>query len=287
MLPQISIIIPVYNEEKSILRVINELKSLLIKYYKNDEIEVIVVNDGSRDNTAEILASIDGISLYNHSVNRGYGSALKTGIRCARGSYILILDADNTYPIDLIPKLIKNCEVFDMVVGARALSNENFSMIRKPAKYIIGQLANYLAGFEIPDLNSGFRIFRKDIADKYFKILPDGFSFTTTITLAMLCNGYNVNYIPIDYYSRIGKSKFRPINDTFNLVGLIWRTVMYFNPLKVLLPFVIVSLVCTMISIFFDIYYYKDFTDKTIILFLAFIQISILTLLADIIDKRS
>ncbi len=122
---------------------------------------------------------------------------------------------------------------------------------------------------------------------KYYKILPSGFSFTTTITLAMLCNGYNVEYIPIPYERRLGKSKFKPIKDTMNLINLLWRTTLYFNPLKIFLPFVVISFILSSASFVYDIIIRSDLTDKTIILFLAFVQITIITLIADLIDKRN
>ena len=125
-----------------------------------------------------------------------------------------------------------------------------------------------------------------EYSGKFYKILPSGFSFTTTITLAMLCNGYNVHYLSIPYEKRVGKSKFRPFEDTANLINLIWRTIMYFNPLKIFLPFVVGSLLLLIISLLYDILIINDLTDKSVILFLAFVQITIITLIADLIDKR-
>jgi glycosyltransferase involved in cell wall biosynthesis len=281
----LSAIIPVYNEEKSIIRVINNLKNILTDMTVKSEI--IVVDDGSTDKSQEILQKIHGIKYFRHPKNIGYGGALKTGIKNAKGDIIVITDGDDTYPNEIIPELIKKMDKYDMVVGARAINDPNIPLIRKPVKWFLGKLANYLAETNIPDLNSGLRSFRKENAMNFYKILPSGFSFTTTITLAMHSNGLKVKYIPIEYRKRAGKSKISPINDTINFIQLIFRTIMYFNPLKVFLPIAGIVFVAFMISTAIDIFFLKNFTDKTVILFLAFIQILVVGLLADLIDKRS
>ncbi len=122
-----------------------------------------------------------------------------------------------------------------MVVGSRTGKDVNIPFIRKPAKWFLNFLANYLSGTHIPDLNSGLRVLKKTLVERYFNILPSGFSFTTTITLAMSCNDYQVCYHPIDYYKRVGKSKIRPIHAYYFLL-LIIRTIVFFNPLKIFLP---------------------------------------------------
>jgi len=286
-IPKASIVIPVYNEEDSISQLIENIHQILNKFYDKNEIEILIVDDGSEDDSSQVISEIKNIRFFRHPKNQGYGSALKTGIKHAKSDIILIIDADKTYPVEYIPELLNKIDDYDMVVGSRSLKSENIPFIRKPAKYLIGKLANYLAETNIPDLNSGFRVFKKDIALKYYKILPSGFSFTTTITLAMLCNGYNVDYISIPYERRLGKSKFRPIKDTMNLINLLWRTTMYFNPLKIFLPFVFISFILSFISFLYDVVIHNDLTDKTIILFLAFVQITIITLIADLIDKRN
>ena len=145
-----------------------------------------------------------------------------------------------------------------------------------------------MTGVRIPDLNSGLRVFRKDVAQQFSRILPDGFSFTTTITLAMLERGYRVKYIPINYHSRAGKSKIRPIYDTLNFVQLILRTTMYFAPLKVFLP---TALFLGMLGLFIMIYskvVLGKLMDVTVVVtFLAALQIAMTGLLADLVDKRS
>ena len=281
----VTVIVPVYNEEKAIEKVIANIKAALteldIKY------EIIVVDDGSTDQSSEIIRNIDGITYMQHPTNTGYGSALKTGLRYAQGEFVVITDGDGTYPNQAIPSLIRASAEHDMVVGARSINDHNIPLVRKPAKWLLGKLANYLSETVIPDLNSGLRVFRRDVALRFYKIFPSGFSFTTTITLAMHCNGYRVKYVPIEYNKRSGKSKIRPIHDTINFIQLILRTVMYFNPLKIFLPIATFVFIAFLLSSLVDIVVRENLTDKTVIFFLAFVQILVLGLLADLIDKRN
>ncbi len=238
----VSIIIPAFNEEASIAEVIGEVRSLL-KAAKITH-EVIIVDDGSKDNTAAI-AQESGAHVIQHYRNRGYGASLKTGIRAARYDQIVITDADGTYPVNRIPELLDKLKNADMVVGARVSQNVNIPLVRKPAKWMLRKLASYITGEKIYDLNSGLRAFRKGCLTQYLGILPDKFSFTTTITVAMLSDNYRVVYLPIDYYKRAGKSKIVPWN-FFEFIALVLRLSMFFNPLKVFVP---VALGCFAIGI--------------------------------------
>lgn len=280
----LSVIIPAYNEEKAIEQTIQSLKKELNRLDLN--YEIIVVNDGSTDKTKEILGTIEGIKLINHPENQGYGAALKTGIKNNGYDWILIIDADKTYPVEAISNLITHAPNYDMVIGARTGKKAKIPLIRKPAKWVINKLANYLSGIKIPDLNSGLRIIKKSLLEKFIFILPDGFSFTTTITLAALTNGYGVKYIPIDYHKRIGKSKFKPIKDTLNFIQLIIKTVLYFNPLRVFIP---LSLILFLLGI--GIFIYSNFfTPKilettTAVLIISSIQLLAVGMIADLIVK--
>ncbi len=149
--------------------------------------EIIVINDGSSDRTGEVARTLP-VTLIEHETNRGYGASLKDGLQRAKGEYILIADADGTYPLADIPRLAADIPTFDMVIGARTGDLVKIPFLRRLGKWILTQLAEYLSRQKIPDLNSGFRIFRKDVAMRFFAMYPDGFSFTTTITLAMLTN---------------------------------------------------------------------------------------------------
>jgi glycosyltransferase involved in cell wall biosynthesis len=228
----ISIVIPAFNEEGAIAGGIREVREVMES--SGYEYEIIVVDDGSEDNTAD-LARAEGVKLIELPENQGYGAALKAGIRRTAHEIIVITDADGTYPAKFIPDLVGQLGMYDMVVGARTGSNVAAPLVRMPAKWVLRKLAGYLAGRHIPDLNSGLRVMRKSLIRRFLHLLPSGFSFTTTITLAALCSGSLVKYSPIDYHERIGKSKIRPAH-AFDFTLLIIRTIVYFNPLKVFIP---------------------------------------------------
>jgi glycosyltransferase involved in cell wall biosynthesis len=283
-----SIIVPAYNEEGVIGDFLCELVQIL---NKNDNVyEIIVVNDGSTDNTRkEVLSTGLPVNLKDQPYNMGYGAALKMGIRMAKHETIVITDADSTYPNESIPELVSvsENEDLDMVVGARVGKNVEIPLIRKPAKWVITKLANYLSGTRIPDLNSGLRVMKKSIVNKFSNILPNGFSFTTTITLAMLTNNHSVKYIPIDYFKRKGKSKIRPIKDTLHFIQLIVRTVLYFNPLKVFVP---LSLFLVLFA-FFILMGGWVLTGKAMdvsfgVILMTSVMVLVIGMLADLIDKR-
>lgn len=279
--PVVSVVIPAYNEEEGIGGVIHEIHAL------PGEIELIIVDDGSTDATAARAAEA-GARVIRHRFNRGYGAALKTGILASRAAAVVITDADGTYPNDRIPELVAMLDEYEMVVGARTGASVAIPMIRRPAKWMLSRLANYLSESKIPDLNSGLRAFRRESLLRFLGILPSGFSFTTTITLAMHVNDLSVAYLPVNYHARSGRSKIRPIQDTLNFAALIVRTILYFRPLKIFLP-AAGFLLLAAIAIFF---YSWRFTEKimdatvTITLMTAF-QIAAIGMLADLIDKRS
>ena len=283
---KVSIVIPAYNEEKGIGALIDEIKERLASLKMKDyEYEIIVVDDGSFDNTAKIAQKKD-VVLIQHPKNRGYGAALKTGIRKAKYDTIAITDADGTYPVSEMPELIKYIGEYDMVVGAR--NKQKIPLMRRPAKFFLNRLANYLTDVEIPDLNSGLRVFKKDIAVNFFNLLPNGFSFTTTITLAMLTNDYLVKFIPIDYQKRQGKSKIKPVRDTYNFIQLIIRTVMYFNPLKIFIPISITLFLMAMVVFCYSNFALHKVMDiSVIVILMSAVQIAAIGLLADLVDKRS
>ncbi len=247
--------------------------------------EIIVVDDGSTDATPSVAQGLD-VRLIRHPANRGYGAALKTGIRAAAGERILICDGDGTYPAASIPTLLSRAEGHDMVVAARTGERVHMPWPRRVAKWILRRLAMYLSETAIPDLNSGLRVFRRDTARGFFPILPNGFSFTTTITLAILCSEGSVEYVPIDYTRRTGRSKIRPLRDTLNFLILIMRTILYFNPLRIFLPVSLGIGALFGVSLAYDVFVLEDLTEKTIILLLGSLQLLAIGLLADVITKR-
>ena len=285
MKPHFTVVVPVCNEEKHILPFLDNLYSTLKKFHEPFEFEVVVVNDGSTDGTYDLIAKLTHIKLINHDTNRGYGSAIKSGILAAAADKILIIDADGTYPTEKIPDLLKHSHEYDMVVGART-NKTHHPKVKRMAKWPIHQLANYLVGFKIPDLNSGLRIFRKDLALKYFRLLPNGFSLTTNITLAFLSDGYRVKYLPIDYFKRLGKSKVNPLRDAPNYFALVVRMILFYNPLKIFVPMAGFFFLLAIWSLLYDVLALDNLTEKTLILFVTFVQIIILGFLADLINKR-
>ncbi len=281
---QVSIVIPVYNEENAIKATIEELDNIMKS--SGMDYEIVVVNDGSTDNTKVALQNLPGqFNIIEHPINKGYGAALKTGIRNSKYNTITITDADATYPNNQVLKLLEAFDQCSMVVGKRPF--RKLPLFTKPAKWFITRLANYLVNYKIPDINSGFRVFRKEDAMQYFNIISDGFSFTTTITLSMLSNGHPVKYVPIDYYPREGKSKIRPFYDTMNFIQLIIRTVLYFNPLKIFVP-LFFSLIFLALAVFGVSYFFlpKLLNVTTAIIFIAAIQVLAIGMIADLIDRR-
>ncbi|MEB3292751.1 MAG: glycosyltransferase family 2 protein [Synechococcales bacterium] len=286
-----SIIIPAYNEEAGIQSVITDLATTLQPM--QGQYEMIVVNDGSRDRTRELLRElktrqlIPSMRVIDHPQNLGYGAALKTGIRLAKAPLMVITDADGSYPNEQIPHLVQICKDFDMVVGARIGDQVTYPLLRKIPKWFLVRFAEWITGSKIPDLNSGLRVFKKRIAQRFLPILPDTFSFTTSITIAMLTNRYAVHYEAIDYHPRLGHSKIKPIQDTLRFIQLILRIGVYFAPLKVFLPFAVLAFFGFLTALGIDIFVRRDLTERTLLLLIAWTQTAMFALLADMIDKRT
>jgi glycosyltransferase involved in cell wall biosynthesis len=285
--PDLTIVVPCYNEENAVANTVAELRRAL----PTTNYELILVNDGSTDRSAEIMKDIERtherVRVIHHRRNRGYGAALKTAIRQARAEFIAITDADGTYPNERLPELLALAREADMVVGARTAADAEYPLVRKIPKAFLRFYASWIAGRNIPDLNSGMRVFRRSLAQRFLNILPDGFSFTSTITLAMLTNYHDVRYVPIAYASRVGRSKIHPIRDTVNFVQLIVRIGTYFAPLRVFFPIALVLFLLFGACLAYDTFVLRNLTDKTIMLLLFALNTGMFALLADMIDKRS
>lgn len=282
----ISVVIPTYNEEEAIGEEIDRIQATLnaagIPY------ELIVVNDGSTDRTREIVLSKPGVILVDHDRNRGTGAARTTGTKLAKGEIVVMTDGDLTYPSHDMPRLIAAMEGNEMVIGARVREMGTMKWLRTPAKWFIRSLASYLTGVTIPDLNSGFRAFRRDSVLKYLNILPNTHSWVSTITIAMLSDDRPVKWIPIEYYARAGRSSFHPIGDTYNYISLVVRAVMYFNPLKVFLPLSLFLFGFGGIKLVRDLYIYSlHVPTSTVLILLAAAQIGAMGLLADLIVRKT
>jgi glycosyltransferase involved in cell wall biosynthesis len=278
----VSILIPAFDEEGAIAETVAAIREQAVHF---KDLEIVVINDGSSDRTGEIARTLP-VTLIEHPVNRGYGAALKTGLLHARFEYILITDADGTYPLDDIPKLVADASTYDMVVGARTGDVVEVPLIRRPAKWIITRLAEYLSQQTIPDLNSGMRVFRKEVALRFLTLYPDGFSFTTTITLAMLTNHYRVKFIPINYLKRVGKSSIHPVRDFTNFTILIIRICAYFKPLNVFVPPALLLIAIGLVKGFRDYVTGHHIGLLAASLALTGVQMLFIGLLADLIDQR-
>jgi len=290
----LTLIVPIYNERSHLPEFVEQVRALRDGSLGADS-EILLVDDGSTDGSAEWLASArlpDGFRVLRHVHNRGYGAAIKTGLRVARHEIVAIADADGTYPIESVPDLAGRLEASDevsMVVGARtgAASTRAIPPLRRPAKWILTRLAEHLTERRIPDLNSGLRAFRRAAVSPYLHLAPDGFSLTTTLTLALLTNGHEVVWQRIDYRPRHGESKIRPVRDTLGFLQLILRIVLYFNPLKFFLPASLALFALGCVLLLARLLSPNPVgVATTVILFVAALQVLALGLLADLIDKR-
>jgi glycosyltransferase involved in cell wall biosynthesis len=282
----VSVVIPVYNEEEAIGDDLDLIKKTMDA--AGLDYEIIVVNDGSTDRSVEIISSRPWVKLVHHERNRGNGAARTTGMKAAKGDIIIMTDGDGTYPNQDMPKLLEYMAQYDMVIGARVKEMGTVKWLRTPAKWFIRRLASYLTETEIPDLNSGLRAFRKDLAFKYLHILPNTHSWVSTITIALLSDGYSVKFVPIDYYTRKGKSKFHPLKDTYNYLTLVVRSVMYFNPLKVFLPLSLLFFVFGTIKLIRDLIVFNlHVPASTVLVVLTGVQLAAMGLLADLIVRKN
>jgi len=228
-----SIIIPAYNAASTITSVLDELTELI-----SPDCEIILVNDGSSDQTAEVLENYAGreIRILEHVRNMGYGAALKTGIRAARNEIVVTFDADGQHDPAFLKTILAEIDRNEMVAGARQ-SLIHSQLWRMPGKWFIGWLANTLTGRKIPDLNCGFRAIRRDVALKYLHLCPDGFSISTTMTLALLSRGYGVEFVPVEVRERQGDEKSKvSVMTGFKTILLVVRLMTLFNPLRVFIP---------------------------------------------------
>ena len=280
---KLSIIIPVYNEEEALAGVLSAvtdaINSLGVIY------EIIAVNDCS---TAEILKKFPSVKAISHTRNKGYGASLKTGIKNSLYDWVMIIDGDGTYPADILPSMIEETERYDMVIGARNKNSEGIHISRKHSKMFLNCFAGYLTGKKIPDLNSGMRIFKKEIASKYWELFPDRFSFSTTLTMISLSHGYETKFFPISYYKRKGKSSIRPA-DFFSFLKLVTKLSLFFRPIKVFGPLSLIIFLGALTILAFFLFGVTDkFFDTTFVALIALaIQTFFFGLLAEIVIHNS
>ena len=282
----VSVVLPIYNERGHLRTEIDRIREALTA--SPYTFEIIVVDDGSDDGSEVDLPAIEGIQLITHAHNRGSGTARRSGTTAARGRIVVWTDVDMTYPNDEIPMMVKELDGYDHIVGARRTEEGTQRFLRVPAKWFIRKLASYLTDTDIPDLNSGLRAFRRDVAMQYVHHLPAGFSCVTTLTMSFLSNGYSIKYVPIDYSPRAGTSKFHWWRDTKRYLLQVVRMSLSYNPLKVFLPLGLTFLTIGMGKLVYD-WIDKDFrlAANTLLILLASLQAITVGLLADLVVRAT
>ncbi|HLD16793.1 MAG TPA: glycosyltransferase [Coxiellaceae bacterium] len=241
----ITAIVPAFNEENAIVDTLQEIKSVFESHHLQPY-EIIVVDDGSTDRTGE-LARLCGVTVIAHPQNVGYGRSLKDGIQHAKFDTLVITDADRTYPFEQTLSLLAEYQKgFDMVVGARTGKHYKESFLKSPLRKILKFLVEFTAGRKIPDINSGLRIFSRKTVTQYLNHLCNTFSFTTSLTLAYMMTGKFVQYVPISYEKRQGKSKVKLLRDSLRTLQYILQAINYYHPMKIFLLF---SMMCFLLSV--------------------------------------
>jgi polyisoprenyl-phosphate glycosyltransferase len=268
--PLVSVCIPVFNEQLALRSTVLELKHVLDAH--NIAHEFVIVDDGSTDGCLDTIRDLP-VRVIRHRRNLGGGIARLTGILRARGQLIFQTDADGTYPSDAVPEMLARLKTADMVIGARRReSATDWRWLRIAMKNLLKGIASFLSGHEIPDLNSGMRAYHRDSALRYAHLYPRGHSIMSTMTLGFISDGLKVDFVPIDYHVRKGKSSFRPIRDTYNYSLTILRTVTYFDPMRIMMP-VVIALGAVALT----------FTVRNLVLFSSFGALPPLLWLADLI----
>jgi polyisoprenyl-phosphate glycosyltransferase len=289
--PYVSIILPCYNEQDHVTAEVERICAAMDA--SGYEYELLAFDDASTDDTLarlhEAAPEFPRLQVVHFYRNGGSGTVRRIGTQRARGEVVVWTDADMTYPNDRIPELVQMLEkdaTLDQVVGARTSEQGTHKVLRIPAKWFIRKLAEVLTNAQIPDLNSGLRAFRRNVALPYLRLLPPGFSCVTTITIAFLSNQHDVRYVPIEYSKRSGTSKFRFVTDAYRYILQVLRMVMYFNPLKVLMPLALFLLGLGIAKGFYDIVVHPFlFAVNTVLIFVSGLLIASLALLADLIVR--
>jgi glycosyltransferase involved in cell wall biosynthesis len=257
------------------------------------EYDLDVYDDCSTDGTRELLAQVaprfPRVRFVPRHRNGGSGTIRRIGSENARGAIVVWTDADMSYPNERIPELVRLLDddpTYDQVVGARASEQGSYRLLRIPAKWFIRKVASKLAETAIPDLNSGLRAFRKDVARPYLRLLPTGFSCVTTLTMAFLSNGHDVAYVPIDYAKRAGRSKFHFRRDAYRYLLQVLRMIMYFNPLKVLMPVALWIMALGIAKLVYDLIAHPfRITGSTVLALLTGLQVGVLALIGDLVVR--
>ncbi len=275
---EISIIIPAYNEAQNIGKVISDIRAI------HPDLEIIVVDDGSSDGTGAV-ASDSGAMVYKHPYNIGNGAAIKSGIRIASGQIMVFMDADNQHdPADL-KKLMEHIPEFDMVVGARP-KGDHASWVRALGNRIYNRLASYVSKFNVQDLTSGFRVVKADIAHNLLYLLPNTYSYPTTLTLGVLRTGRSIKYVPIRGQTRkMGKSEVKIVRDGVRFFMIIIKICTLYSPMRVFLPVSFVMFCTGLGYYFYTLVTSNRFTNMSALLFITSILVFMMGLISEQISQ--
>ncbi len=287
----VTVVLPCFNEAAHVRQELDKITAAMDA--SDYSYELLVIDDKSTDNTLDVLKEAlpyyPNMRLMPFFRNGGSGTARRIGSREGRGEIIVWTDADLTYQNDRIPDLVDFLHAnpdYDQVVGARTSEQGTFKFLRVPAKWMIRKFAEYLSASKIPDLNSGLRAFRKGVALPYLRLLPPGFSCVTTITLAFLANQHPIGFIETEYYKRAGRSKFHFVSDAYRYILQVLRMVMYFNPLKVLMPLALWIFGLGVVKTIVDMVRYTlRVTTSSVLLLITGLLIGSVALLADLIVR--
>jgi glycosyltransferase involved in cell wall biosynthesis len=287
----VTIVLPCYNEQDHVIDEVERICKAMDNSGKT--YELLAVDDCSSDDTLARLREAEPrfpnmrVMAFQH--NSGSGTVRRIGSQQARGEIVVWTDADMSYPNERIPDLVDVLDTdpsIDQVVGARTSEEGTHKMLRVPAKWFIRKIAERLTNSRIPDLNSGLRAFRREVSLPYLRLLPPGFSCVTTITLAFLQNQHDIKYVPTSYAKRAGESKFHFLHDAYRYILQVLRMVMYFDPLKVLMPpalwLFVIGVVKGVVDMFRHPFY---FPASTVLLVVSGIMIGSLALLADLVVR--
>ncbi len=291
MSPYVTIILPCYNEEGHVVAEVERIARAMDD--SGYSYELLAIDDGSTDQTLaklhEAAPRFPQLEVVPMPRNGGSGVVRRIGTQRARGEIVAWTDADMTYPNERIPELVRVLEkdpMVDQVVGARTSEQGTYKLLRVHAKWLIRKFAERLSGRRIPDLNSGMRVFRREVALPYLRLLPPGFSCVTTITLAFLSNNHEIQYVPIEYAQRAGRSKFKFVSDAYKYILQILRMIMYFNPLKVLMPLALTLLGVGALKAVYDVIVHPvHIADDTVLIVITGLIIGSVALLGDLVVR--
>ena len=276
--PSVTIIIPAYNEAEVIAGIVAELKDLYPDY------EIIVINDGSTDATA-VAAQSAGAKVFSHPYNIGNGAAIKSGIRAATGDILVFMDGDGQHHPHEIAKLLEHLPEYDMVVGARSAADQA-SLSRALGNKLYNWFASYVAKFSIKDLTSGFRAVKAHVARNFLYLLPNTYSYPTTLTLGVLRSGMSVKYRPISIRERSkGKSNIRLISDGVRFFMIITRICTLYSPMRVFLPVSFIMFLLGVINYLYTFVIHSRFTNMSVFLFVASIIVFMMSLISEQITQ--